>query len=220
MKKRNITLILLFLLLIFASAGITYHYYVVSVERPSNLNEIDYATAFNDYNQAHLKAAKRYGLPRPPKNRKEAEKHKQKLVRITNNEFYSVDRLTHSIPYLTNGASEVLNTIGKNFQDSLASKGLPKYKIIVTSVLRTKEDINKLRNAGNPNAVKNSAHCHATTYDITYARFKKQSTYRKAVPKDILKNVLGEVLRDLRKNGKCFVKHEKKQMCFHITARQ
>jgi hypothetical protein len=27
------------------------------------------------------------------------------------------------------------------------------------------------------------------------------------------------VLRDLKKQGRCYVKHEVKQACFHITAR-
>ena len=38
-------------------------------------------------------------------------------------------------------------------------------------------------------------------------------------PSMILKAVLGEVLRDLKKQGRCYVKHEVKQACFHITAR-
>jgi hypothetical protein len=35
-----------------------------------------------------------------------------------------------------------------------------------------------------------------------------------------LKAVLAEVLRDLKKSGRCYVKHEVKQACFHITARE
>ena len=34
-----------------------------------------------------------------------------------------------------------------------------------------------------------------------------------------LKLVLAEVLRDLRKSDKCYIKYELKQGCFHITAR-
>jgi hypothetical protein len=32
--------------------------------------------------------------------------------------------------------------------------------------------------------------------------------------------VLGEALRDLKKSGRCYVKHEVKQDCFLITARK
>ena len=34
-----------------------------------------------------------------------------------------------------------------------------------------------------------------------------------------LKAVLAEVLEAMRNEGKCWVKHERNQPCFHITAR-
>ena len=36
---------------------------------------------------------------------------------------------------------------------------------------------------------------------------------------DTLKWVLSEVLKDLRKQGRCHIKYEKRQGCFHITVR-
>ena len=174
------------------------------------IKELNYASLFNDQNRAHLKSAARFGIKRTLKNRKEANDVREGLVHVRDNSHYSIAELTHSIPYLTDGAAELLDMIGKNFLDSLESKGLNPNRIIVTSVLRTQEDIKKLQRSGNPNAVSNSAHCYATTFDITYARFDKVK-YRKfrryeSVEKAILKNVLGEVLRDLRKQNKCYVK--------------
>lgn len=191
--------------------------------KPVKINELDYDSLFNDKNGAHLKSAARFGIKRTLKNRKEANDVREGLVPVRDNSHYSIAELTHSIPYLTDGAAELLDMIGKNFLDSLESKGLNPNRIIVTSVLRTQEDIKKLQKSGNPNAVSNSAHCYATTFDITYARFDKVK-YRKfrryeSVEKAILKNVLGEVLRDLRKQNKCYVKYEVKQRCFHITTR-
>ena len=85
------------------------------------------------------------------------------------------------------------------------------------------EYIQKLKKSGNPNASKNSAHCYATTFDITYARYDKIKFKKlrrcESVEKETLKNVLGEVLRDLRKQNKCYVKYEVKQRCFHVTTR-
>lgn len=187
------------------------------------IKELSYASLFNDKNRAHLKSAARFGIKRTLKNRKEANDVKEDLVHIKDNSHYSIAKLTHSIPYLTDGAAELLDMIGKNFLDSLESKGLNPNRIIVTSVLRTQEDIKKLQKSGNPNAVSNSAHCYATTFDITYARFDKIK-YRKfrryeSVERETLKRVLGEVLRDLRKQNKCYVKYEVKQRCFHITTR-
>ena len=42
---------------------------------------------------------------------------------------------------------------------------------------------------------------------------------RRRVRNDTLKWILSEVLHDLRQQGKCYVKYEVKQGCFHITAR-
>ena len=187
------------------------------------IKELNYATLFNDQNGVQLKAAAQFGLKQPLKNRDAADNVKDGLVRIRSNSHYSIAKLTHSIPYLTDGAAELLDMIGKNFVDSLESKGLNPNKIIVTSVLRTQEDIKKLQKSGNPNAVKNSAHCYATTFDIAYAYYDKtwfkNFRFCESVEPEILKKVLGEVLRDLRKQKKCYVKYEVKQRCFHITTR-
>ena len=187
------------------------------------IKELDYANLFNDQNGVQLKAAAKFGIQQPLKNRNEADKVRDGLVRIRDNSHYSIAKLTHSIPYLTDGAAELLDMIGKNFLDSLESKGLNANKIIVTSVLRTQEDVKKLQKSGNPNAVSNSAHCYATTFDIAYAYYDKSwfkdFRFCESVEPETLKIVLGEVLRDLRKQKKCYVKYEVKQRCFHITTR-
>ena len=187
------------------------------------IKELDYATLFNDQNGVQLKSARKFGIKQALKNRDAADDVKDSLVQIKNNSHYNIAKLTHSIPYLTEGATGLLDMIGKNFLDSLESKGLNPNKIIVTSVLRTQEDIKKLQKSGNPNAVNNSAHCYATTFDITYARYDKIKfkNFRlcESVESELLKKVLGEVLRDLRKQNKCYVKYEVRQRCFHITTR-
>ena len=187
------------------------------------IKELNYASLFNDQNGVQLKSAAQFGLKQPLKNRDAADDVKDGLVRIRSNRHYSIAKLTHSIPYLTDGAAELLDMIGKNFLDSLESKGLNPNKIIVTSVLRTQEDIKKLQKSGNPNAVKNSAHCYATTFDIAYAYYDKtwfkNFRFCESVEPVTLKKVLGEVLRDLRRQKKCYVKYEVKQRCFHITTR-
>ena len=187
------------------------------------IKELDYVTLFNDQNGVQLKSARKFGIKQTLRDRDAADDVKNSLVHIKDNSHYSIAKLTYSIPYLTEGAAGLLNIIGKNFLDSLESKGLNPNKIIVTSVLRTQEDIKKLQKSGNPNAVNNSAHCHATTFDITYARFDKIKFKNlrlcESVETEILKKVLGEVLRDLREQKKCYVKYEVRQRCFHITTR-
>ena len=186
------------------------------------IKELNYATLFNDQNGVQLKSARKFGIKQALKNRDAADNVTDSLVHIRDNSHYSIAKLTHSIPCLTNGAAELLDMIGKNFLDSLESKGLNPNKIIVTSVLRTQDDIVKLQRS-NPNSVKNSAHCYATTFDITYARYDKIKFKKlrrcESVEKETLKKVLGEVLKDLREQNKCYVKYEVRQRCFHITTR-
>jgi len=197
-------------------------------ELPMKMNEprnirgvVSYKRAFGDLNKAHLDAAKKIGVS-PVASRSEAEHMKKKLVHISSNEYYAVDSLTHSIPYLVPQASELLKSIGKNFLDSLAAKGLNPNKVIVTSVLRTEHDVERLRKR-NINASDNSAHFYGTTFDISWKRFEKPEDKKgrpiQPVGSDTLKLVLSEVLRDVRKENKCYIKYELKQGCFHITAR-
>lgn len=180
-----------------------------------------FSTAFPDSNNVQLEAANRFGVS-PVENRKDAESRKKELVYIGSNPYYHVDRLRSSIPYLVPRAAVLLNDIGRTFYDSLQMKGVPLHQLIVTSVLRSREDIQKLRNY-NGNATQNSCHLYGTTFDICYNRYKTvqdpDGPERRKVRNDTLKWVLSEVLRDMRDNKRCYIKYEVKQGCFHITVR-
>ena len=139
------------------------------------------------------------------------------LLEISDCEYYKVDSLTYSIPYLVPKAKDLLETIGKNFIDSLESRGGGSYQILVTSILRVDQDVKRLRKR-NGNASANSAHRYGTTFDIAYSRFVATDE-RYLIPKEQLKHILAEVLLSLKKQGTCYVKYEVKQGCFHITAR-
>ncbi len=177
-----------------------------------------YVKDFNDMNDLHLGAAKSIGIP-PVKSREEAEKHKKRLKEISSTDKYEVIELTHSLPFLVPQAARLLNKIGDNFCDSLKSLNAPRYKLRITSILRTTEDISKLRKK-NVNSTLNSAHLYGTTFDIAWNRYIKANEKENAsLSPEQLKMVLASVLRDLKKENACYVKHEKKQGCFHITAR-
>ena len=134
-----------------------------------------YGQKFNDGQDKQIQVAQRIGLSIPPANREEASKMKNRLVFIKNNSNYIIDSLTHSIPFLVPRASALLDSIGANFLDSLASKGLNPNQVIVTSVLRTQDDVKKLRRV-NGNASANSVHMFGTNFDISYKRFFKDLT--------------------------------------------
>lgn len=177
-----------------------------------------FGNTFPDQNDVQLLAANKYGVS-PVQNREEAEHSKGKLVYVGSNPYFYVDKLNNSIPYLVPRASVLLQDIGKAYFDSLQIKGIPLHKIIVTSILRTKDDVAKLRTR-NSNATENSCHLYGTTFDVCYNRYKTVQTAsepRREVRNDSLKWVLSEVLRDMRQANRCLVKYEVKQGCFHIT---
>ena len=171
---------------------------------------------FNDLHPKHLAAARKIGID-PVKDRKEAKKTRG-LVEIESNKYYLVEELTHSIPFLVKKADKLLEKIGEDFQDSLVSKNAPRYKIIVTSVTRTEQDVKKLRRS-NVNASENSAHLYGTTFDLSYYRFEKIRRRGPNLTNTQLKSVLAEVLKALQKQKECYIKYEVNQHCFHITAR-
>lgn len=179
-----------------------------------------YADAFPDSQQVQIIAANRWGVE-PVINRSDAEQRKNELVYVQSSPYYHIDKMYRSIPYLVPRAAVLLNDIGRAYYDSLQIKGIPLHQFIITSVLRTKEDVNKLRHY-NGNATENSCHLYGTTFDISYNRYLTVQTAeepRRAVRNDSLKWVLCEVLNDFRKNGRCYIKYEVKQGCFHITVR-
>lgn len=192
------------------------------VNHPVRIWDVKFAKEFNDLNETQLAMAQAVGVP-PVEDREAAERMKKLLVEIKDNDLYCVDSLTHSIPFLIPSAAELLDRIGRNFQDSLASKGLNPNKLFVTSVLRTEADVRALRK-GNINASENSTHRYGTTFDLSYWRYVKVPELRgrayEDVPPEYLRATLSQVLKDLHDQGACYVKYEKKQNCFHITVRK
>ena len=191
---------------------------LVSVVDPAVPHRIlsvpNYKKAFPDSQSVQIVAAERWGV-RPVKNREDAEKRKKELVYIGESPYWHVDRLSSSIPYLVPRAALLLQDIGQAFYDSLYVKGVPLQQLIVTSVLRSKDDVARLQRH-NQHATERSCHLFGTTFDICYNRYHP---IERPVRDDTLKWVLSEVLRDKREEGRCYIKYEVKQGCFHMTVR-
>jgi uncharacterized protein YcbK (DUF882 family) len=108
--------------------------------------------------------------------------------------------------------AKLLDDIARNFQMQTCSRS----QFEVTSALRTEEDIAKLKKK-NGNASSDSCHCNATTVDISYTSFGIDSVnVREAYQ---LRLALAKTLQELRKEGRCYIKKERKQYCYHITVR-
>ncbi len=177
---------------------------------------LKYSTIFADINEDHLAAARKYGLKETPKTRNDV--NTDALVKITDNDYLKVMDLHYSVPYLTKSAARELDIISKAFHDSLANHKLLNYKIVVSSLLRTDEDVARLRR-NNGNASANSSHCFGTTFDIANARYWRddEETQDAFMQPFELNKVMYEVIRDRKKQGKILCKYEKNQHCFHIT---
>lgn len=180
-----------------------------------------YTTAFPDSNHVQLVAAQQWGVE-PVKNRADAEQRMDELVYIGSSPYYDVARLDASIPYLVPRAAILLQEIGMNFMDSLQVKGVPLHRFIVSSVLRTEDDVARLRHS-NKNATEQSCHLYGTTFDINYNFYSPVVPAGSPQPEPVgdvrLKQILSEVLNDLRSQNRCYIKYEFKQPCFHITVR-
>ena len=175
------------------------------------------AKAFNDSNHVHLAEARVIGIE-PLAGTRSHWQLRRPIVKVTSNADYYIDNLTFSRPYLVPEAEAALREIGRRFRDTIEARGGGDYRIKVTSLLRTPEAIKRLRRR-NRNAVDSSVHQFGTTFDISYAQFIADTD---SIPRSVddLKGVLSEVLKAMREEGKIWVKYERKQPCFHITARK
>lgn len=175
-----------------------------------------YDNIFDDINDLQIESARKNGLKDAIKQ-DEAEGN-QKLRKIETNSYYLIDELTHSIPYLVPKAADLVEDIGRAFQDSLFNRGYNRnHRITVTSVLRTREQVSRLQKT-NVNSTTNSCHCYGTTIDISYLTFSTPETGRTA-SQEKMRDILMQVMYDLRNQGRCYVKYERQQTCLHITVR-
>lgn len=179
----------------------------------------NYNREFNDLHELHIVAAINNGIT-PMAVKDDTLNLSDELVRLPDElDLYKTYDLTHSVPFLVPSAAKLFMDISMNFRDSLYSKDLPIYRLFLTSVTRTDDDITGLTRR-NINASDNSAHRYGTTFDISWKRFDKidADTTLQVAP-ERLKLVLAQVLFDLKNQERCYVKHERKQACFHITVR-
>ncbi len=178
------------------------------------LNGRTYGQIFNDSNHVQLVAARRSGID--PHKLGDPAKSKE-LVLLRSTKWYHVDTMYHARPYLTPEATLLLQYIGVRFEQLMEEQYPEKgnYRVIVTSALRTEESEQRLRRV-NRNATDTSCHMYGTTFDLSAQRYRYGNECDTVV--DYCKLVLAQVLYELRYEGLCYVKYERRS-CFHITMR-
>lgn len=85
------------IILVLAIVWMTFALLFPNKNRPVKIKELNYASLFNDMNDVQLNAARKLGVRHPLMNREDADDIKSGLVRIDDNEYYSVAKLTHSL---------------------------------------------------------------------------------------------------------------------------
>ena len=178
---------------------------------------------YRDLNLLHLKHAKTHGI-KPFKTNQQLKDEvpmlikEDKLVKISDNQYYRICPLTHSHPYLTPAAKDFLDELGKRFSEKLEEKELPHYYYQISSLLRTDENQKNLRGS-NGNASANTSHRYATTFDIPYFTVVKRTLLwnEAEVTDGRATKLLSETIGEMRKEGRCVVVTERNERCFHIT---
>jgi hypothetical protein len=188
-----------------------------------------------DVNARHVAVAQAGGVRATGTAEIERLRRSGRLVELEDTTSYWVLRdLTHSVPYTTRSAKGMLLEASRRFQARMDSLGLPRFRLTVTSVLRTDETQADLRER-NGNAAKGvSAHEYGTTMDISHIRYDPPAT-DPALPPELaqlqdslladvarrhaaaLQGELGRVLREMRSEGKLKVMMERQQPVYHTT---
>ncbi|HEX6133900.1 MAG TPA: DUF5715 family protein [Longimicrobiales bacterium] len=195
-------------------------------------------------NAEHLARARALGARPADSTELAALRESGRLVVLEDSTpLWAVRELDYSLPLVTPDMHALLARIAEQFQERITALGLPRYRIEITSALRTPESQAELRRT-NPNAAAGmSTHEYGTTVDIAYSSFAapadpdlrvdvSQLTWLEPYVERIgsafletaaarksreLQAMLGKVLLELQSAGDVYVTLERQQPVYHIT---
>lgn len=163
------------------------------------------------------------------------------LVRVPDTtQYWIIRELDYSVPYVTPDALAMLIEIGSRFHARLDSLAVPRYRLDITSMLRTPQNQADLRRRNANASREESAHEFGTTVDLAYRRYAPPAAplpmpphgsiarHARMVHDSLvvetgrlrgaeLQAVLGRVLRGMQQEGKLLVRMERRQTVYHIT---
>ncbi|HEX6042130.1 DUF5715 family protein [Longimicrobium sp.] len=187
-----------------------------------------------DKNAMQVASAQRLGL------RVSGDAETQRLVREgrlvalgDSTEFWVLRNMDHSTPYVTPDTRANLVELGRRFHARLDQLGLPRYRMKVTSALRTDDTQADLRRINSYASQTRSAHEFGTTVDVSHERFAvpapgADASMAWALEAEMLEELgkenarvlqaeLGRALAELRTQGAVHVMMENKQPVYHFT---
>ena len=168
-----------------------------------------------------------------------------RLVPLVDNEYYVVQVLTHSKPFVTPRLRDALDEAGQRFQERLAARGLPPYRLTISSALRTADLQRDLGRRNRNAAAGRSSHEYGASADIVIFRYAHGPTPQDSIRLDAAdphrlraQRLLGDALDDIgranwdhlwgeltrvmiemQEERKLVVLLEAEQPVFHVTAR-
>jgi hypothetical protein len=156
-------------------------------------------------------------------------------------QYWILRGMDHSAPYVTPDTKAMLEDLGRRFHARLDRLGLPRYRMKITSAIRTDEAQQDLRKTNSYAARTTSAHQFGTTVDVSHERFAVPAGPRAGsgaaanppagaweLEAEMLEEVgkahakalqaeLGRALAELRSVGAVHVMMENKQPVYHFT---
>jgi hypothetical protein len=207
------------------------------LRRVPGLTQAERTALRRDVNARHLERARQLG--RRVTGDHEPLVRSGRLVPLADTTaLWVVRELDYSVPYVTPDTEAMLAEIGERFHARLDSLGIPRYRLDITSVLRTPETQAALRRTNRNASRIESAHEFGTTLDIAYRRYAPPAEHPAsgldgtddlATQADSLlietgrlrgtefQAVLGRVLLEMQREGKLLVMMERSQTVYHIT---
>jgi hypothetical protein len=210
------------------------------------LRPADEAALQRHGNDAQLARARMFGIS-PNTNEAQLEDlvRAGRLVRLADStDLWVVRKLDHSAPYVTPAAEMLLRELAGRFHEALGDLHAPRFRLEITSALRTAQNQEQLRLV-NPNAARGpSTHQYGTTFDVAYNAFAAPArplvkptiaeaewlgehleTFSATTLEIVgarrsreLMAILGKVLIAMQNEGKVMVTLERLQPVYHMTA--
>ena len=120
----------------------------------------------------HLERREALGVPRVTSVAQiDAHVASGRLVPLVDTEYYVVRTLEHSAPFVTPDLKRLLDVIGERFHEGLAERGLPPYRFVISSALRTPALQEDLRGSNRNAATAASSHEYGVSVDIVNWRY-------------------------------------------------
>jgi len=183
-----------------------------------------------DVNAEQIATAQRLGIRVGGEGNRERLVREGRLVALGDStEWWILRDMDHSVPYVTPDARGMLERLGRGFHARLDRLGLPRYRMKVTSALRTDETQAELRRINSYASQTVSAHEFGTTIDVSHERFavpaglaggEIEVEMLEEVGKEhakVLQAELGRAIAEMRDGGALHVMMEDQQPVYHMT---